>query len=113
MASLTTGHLLFALRQTCQRSALVHYLDVLTIDADILHVRVHLTFSEAFISVFYNVATNKTAFALVENEKRIFGVDNAKGDWHQHPFSDPGQHIACEPMEFGEFLDLLETYYMM
>lgn len=62
MAPLTPGHLLFALRQACQRSTLVDYLDVLTIDVDILHARVYLARSESFISVFYNVATGKDGF---------------------------------------------------
>jgi len=111
MASLTTGHLLFALRQVCQRSPIVSHVDVLAIDPDTLHVRVYLVHSGTFVNVFYNIATNKTSFALVERDQRIYGVDNAKMSWHQHPFADPAQHVACGPMEFGEFLCQIEAYY--
>ena len=111
MAAMTTGHLLWALRQACHRSPLVGHVEVQAVDADTLSVRVHLTPAGAFISAFYNVATSKTAFALVEGGQRIYGVDNAKMGWHEHPFADPTQHRAGAPMPFDEFLAQVEAYY--
>jgi hypothetical protein len=108
---MTTGQLLLTLQQACYRSPLVDRVDVQAIDADTLSVRIYLTCVGTFVGVFYNLATAKTAFALVEDEKRIYGVDNAKMRWHQHPFSDPVQHIPCGPVQFEDFLAEVETHY--
>ncbi len=113
MAAMITGHLLLALQQACHRSLMVAYVDVQTIDADTLSLLIQLTRPDTFISVFYNLATDKTAFALVESDRRVYGVDNAKMGWHRHPFSDPAQHIRCIPIQFEEFLAEVEAHYHM
>ena len=100
MAAVTTEQLLSELQQVCYRSALVDHVET----------RVHLTRAETFINVFYNVATDKTAFALVESGQRIYGADNAKMGWHEHPFRNPARHEPCSPIEFKEFLARVEGY---
>jgi len=110
MAAVTTEQLLSELQQACYRSALVDHVETRVIDADTLSVRIHLTRAETFISVFYNVATDKTAFALVESGQRIYGADNAKMGWHEHPFRNPARHEPCSPIEFKEFLARVEGY---
>jgi hypothetical protein len=111
MAAVTTEQLLSELQQACYRSALVDYVETHVIDADTLSARIHLTRAETFISVFYNVATDKTAFALIESGQRIYGVDNAKMGWHAHPWRNPGLHEPCPPIEFKDFLARVEGYY--
>jgi hypothetical protein len=111
MAAMTTDQFLVMLRQACHRSYLVDHVIVQAIDADTLNVRVHLTRTGAFIKVFYNVTTDRAAFALVENEQRVYGVDNAKMGWHVHPFADPMQHVACAPTPFEEFLAEVEVHF--
>jgi hypothetical protein len=91
MAAVTTEQLLSELQQACYRSALVDYVETHVIDADILSARIHLARAETFISVFYNISTDKTAFALVESGQRVYGVDNARRGWHEHPFHHPTQ----------------------
>ena len=110
MASITTGQLLYDLQQACHRSHLVSHIQVRLIDADILSVRVHLTVSSAFISAFYNVTTDKVAFALVRKDQRLYGVDNAKMGWHRHPFGDPDRHEPCVPIRFAAFLAEVEAH---
>ena len=110
MAALTTTQLLYEIRRACRRSSLVHHMEERIVDIDILHVRVHLTLSETFINAFYNLATDKTAFALVQTGRRIYGVDNATVGWHYHPFADPSQHITCPQMAFAEFLQEVERH---
>lgn len=80
-------------------------------DADTLTVRVHLVRPDTFINAFYNVATDKTAFALWENDRCVYGVDNAKMGWHEHSFGDPGRHAPCAPMQFTDFLAKVITHY--
>ena len=111
MAAVTTEQLLSELQQACYRSALVDPVETRVIDADALSVRVHLTRAETFISVFYNVTTDKTAFALVESGQRIYGVDNAKTGWHAHPLRNPARHESCQPVQFDEFLARVEGHY--
>ncbi len=111
MAAVTTEQLLSELQQACYRSALVDHVETRVIDADTLSARVHLTHAETFISVFYNVATDKTAFALVESGQRIYGADNAKMGWHTHPLRNPAPHEPCQPVQFNEFLARVEGHY--
>ena len=111
MASITTPQLLYELRQACHASSLVNYVDIRILDIDILHIRVYLTRAETFINVFYNIATDKTAFALIESGHRIYGVDNAKIGWHRHPFDDPSLHESCSQESFAEFLQETEDFF--
>ncbi len=111
MAAVTTTQLLLELRNACLHSVLVRQIEERILDIDVLHVRVYLMTSETFINVFYNLATDKAAFALLQDGHRIYGVDNAKIGWHCHPFADPKQHIACPPVTFGEFLQEVELYF--
>ncbi|MBK9229540.1 MAG: hypothetical protein WAW26_16765 [Anaerolineae bacterium] len=110
MAAMTTIQLLHELRHVCYDSSLVDRLEERILDVDVLHVRVHLAQSDTFINVFYNLATDKTAFALVRDGRRIYGADNAKTGWHYHPFADPDQHVTCHEMSFSEFLRSVEIH---
>ena len=111
MASITTDSLLRDLLQACHRSPFVRFVEVRVVDDDVLSVRAHLLEPNTFINVFYNVATEKTAFALVKLEKRIFGADNARMGWHKHPLANPDQHETCAPVSFNEFLAEVEGFY--
>lgn len=111
MAAVTTGQLLHELRQACSRSSLVSHIEERLIDADILSVRVYLTVAHTFVNAFYNVTTGKTAFALVREGQRLYGVDNAKMGWHRHPFDDPTRHVPCTPTSFVDFLAKVEAHY--
>jgi hypothetical protein len=112
VAAVTTRQLLYELQQACNCSPLVSHVEERVVDADILSVRVYLMVTHTFINVFYNVTTDKTAFALVEGDRRLYGVDNAKMGWHRHPFDNPGQHIPCAPVRFEEFLADVEAYFL-
>ncbi len=111
MAAVTTEQLLRELREVCSGSRLVGRTEERVVDPDVLSVRIHLTLPDTFINVFYNVATEKTAFALIQAGRRLYGVDNAKMGWHQHPFEDPEQHESCQPIDFAEFLAQVEAHY--
>lgn len=114
MAPLSASPLqhLIEIQRTCYTSPIVSHVEEMLIDADILKIRVHLTQDKMFIDVFYNTATDKTSFALIQTGRRIYGADNAKMGWHQHPFSAAGQHIACQPVTFAEFLNAVEEHFL-
>lgn len=111
MATITTSQLLYEVRHACHHSALVHHIEERILDIDVLHIRVHLTMTATFINVFFNLATDKAAFAVIQAGRRIYGVDNAKMGWHYHPFTDPDQHIVCAPVTFAEFLREVGMYF--
>ncbi|WP_290902642.1 hypothetical protein [Ferroglobus sp.] len=92
--------------EACEKSEIVRGVNVESFDNVILKVRIYLV-EDFFIDVFYNDDTKRVAFALIKNEKRIFGADNT-GGWHIHPFEDPERHEPCEPMSFEEFLEAVE-----
>lgn len=108
---MTTEQLLRELREACSGSRLVGRIEERVVDPDVLSVRAHLILPDTFISAFYNVATEKTAFALIQTRRRLYGVDNAKMGWHQHPFEYPEKHESCQPIGFAEFLAQVEAHY--
>ena len=50
-----------------------------------------------FLQIYFNKLTGTTAFALVEKDKRIWGIDydNMRG-WHYHPLENPDNHQRPE-----------------
>jgi len=52
-----------------------------------------------FLQIYLNEKTGTIAFALIEAERRIWGVDsNNMSGWHMHPVEKPEEHIDCQPM---------------
>ena len=113
MAAITTTQLLYEVRSACHRSALIRHIEERILDIDVLHARAYLSLPGTFINAFYNLATDKTAFALIQAGRRVYGVDNAKIGWHYHPFADPDQHIVCPQMTFADFLHELEKNFVL
>jgi hypothetical protein len=107
LADLTPQAILSRIVDVCAQSAIVTAYSVRLMDLDVLSLRVYLTDS-AFIEVFCNVTTGKTAFALIVGDDRVFGKDNAKIGWHLHPIDNPQAHHPCEPVSFEEFLAEVE-----
>ncbi|MFH1148088.1 MAG: hypothetical protein V1736_10335 [Pseudomonadota bacterium] len=61
-----------------------------------------------FLQVYFNELTGTTAFALIEKEKRIWGIDfdNLRG-WHLHTLGDPRSHQDTGPMTIEEIISSL------
>lgn len=53
-------------------------------------------FEDIYIQIYVNVRKPKKSFALVLNDKRIFGKDYIFGQWHLHPFENPEFHDESE-----------------
>ena len=103
MTSGTPGELLDQIVEVCSNSPAVEAYTLRTLDADILSLRVHLA-DDSFIEVFFNTATERVSFALISGSRRIYGKDNAKIGWHEHPAGTPQLHRPCAPVSFEEFL---------
>ena len=89
--------------QVCAASPGVAAYTVRSLDADVLSLRVHLI-NGSFVEAFFNTATERVAFALISDDRRIYGKDNAKVGWHEHPAEAPQLHRPCAPVTFEEFL---------
>lgn len=107
---MTIDELLRQLVSASQVSAIVESYAIEASDEDTLSVRVFLL-DHTFINAFYNIQTGKVAFAWLGDGRRLYGKDNAKMGWHQHPFDSPSSHLLCEPVDFETFLREIEILY--
>ena len=64
---------------------------------------------EFFLRFYFNEVTGTMAFALIENQQRIWGVDydNRRG-WHIHPMDSPAAHVGTDPLTIWVIITLLE-----
>lgn len=67
---------------------------------------------DRFLQVYFNERTGTTAFALIEDDQRIWGVDydNLRG-WHVHPVAHPDQHEDVESMTPHDVVQALENVW--
>lgn len=65
-----------------------------------------------FLQFYYNEQTGTTAFALVENGRRIWGIDfdNIRG-WHLHPLENPESHYCIEAKTIKEVVRTLSEVW--
>ncbi|HEC67299.1 MAG TPA: hypothetical protein ENI35_00555 [Candidatus Desulfofervidus auxilii] len=90
----------------CSKFQFVRGIDIILLDEPIAKIRI-LIKEGLFIEVFFNAESNKYSFALIKDNKRIYGIDNTK-EWHIHPFNNPESHIPSKPVSFLDFMHILE-----
>jgi hypothetical protein len=91
---------------TCNGIDEVESYDTQIIDNVVVKIRIYLITKE-FVDVFYNSDTERIAYALIDSNKRVFGVDNT-GGWHIHPLEDPVNHISCHTVSFSDFMKTVQ-----
>jgi hypothetical protein len=62
---------------------------------------------DRFLSFYFNERTGTTAFALIDRNERIWGIDRKKRGWHLRPLGKPQEHRDVEPVTIGEIIGLL------
>lgn len=76
-----------------------------------LSLRLHIR-ADLFVQVFYGEYSKSLYFALIESERRIFGIDRERGQWHRHPIEQPTEHLplseGLEPKPLLSFLSQVE-----
>ena len=88
-------------------SPVCHVPHVKSLTSTSVKLRIEITLG-GFIDAFYNEQTGTTAYALIWQGERVFGIDNT-GGWHVHPFEDPARHDPLPgPLPFGEFVEQIE-----
>jgi hypothetical protein len=65
-----------------------------------------------FLQIYFNELTGTTAFALIEKERRIWGIDydNMRG-WHLHPPENPENHCEIAPKTIEEIISLISEVW--
>lgn len=102
MAPLTLRKAYQHIVDACAQSPVVIGVEPILLEEPVLKLRVHLG-AALFVDVFFNAETGKTSFALIEDGRRIFGIDNTRR-WHLHPFGSPERHWPCDETSFASFL---------
>jgi hypothetical protein len=75
-----------------------------------INIRIPMTI-DGFIDIYYNESTGTTAYALIQNEQRVFGADNT-GGWHVHPFNNPAGHNPMPGViSLAEFVEQIEQHH--
>ena len=61
-----------------------------------------------FLQVYFNELTETTAFALIEEDRRLWGIDfdNIRG-WHMHPVGNPEGHHDINSMTIADIMNAL------
>jgi hypothetical protein len=99
-----------AVFQAAYASSLCEVPSIRSLTPTSISIRVPMIFG-GFVDAFFNEQTSTTAFALIQEDKRIFGADNT-GGWHLHPFDHPDRHqVLSGEMSFAEFIAVVERHY--
>ncbi|HEX7592988.1 MAG TPA: hypothetical protein VF429_02360 [Anaerolineae bacterium] len=85
-----------------------------------LSLRLHIR-SGLFVQVFFGEASESLYLALIQDRRRIFGIDRVMSEWHLHPYDAPDTHEplaeGLEPQPLLKFLarveDLLLQYVLL
>lgn len=76
-------------------------------EAFVVKGRVHLKQSR-FLQVYFNEQTGTIAFALIEKNMRLWGIDyDALRGWHEHPVSAPETHRDIDEKTVPEIVQAL------
>lgn len=83
------------------------------LDTEAIVIRGRVLLEEdRFLQVYFNEETGTTAFALIEGEQRIWGIDyDELRGWHEHPVGRPSDHQDIEPMPPAEVVEKLEAIW--
>ena len=66
-----------------------------------------------FLQIYFNEITGTLAFALIENNRRIWGIDydNIRS-WHLHPLENSEIHQSIEEKTIEEIIDMLSAIWL-
>lgn len=65
-----------------------------------------------FLQIYFNEISGTTAFALIEDNRRIWGIDcdNMRG-WHFHPLENPETHHSINKKTIEEIIEMLSEVW--
>ncbi|MBI5193941.1 MAG: hypothetical protein HZA08_10940 [Nitrospirae bacterium] len=92
--------------EACSLCYFITGFETLLYEDPVIKIRANID-NNTFIEIFFNSETDKHSFALIKNDKRIYGVDNTR-NWHLHSFENPEAHLPHQPTSFHDFIKHLE-----
>ena len=96
------------------QSKVVTGLKIIEKTVSVLKVRLYF-YEELFVQIYINLKRQKRSYALILNDKRIFGKDYTFGQWHLHPFDNPDEHdksdFAKKSISINEFIE--EAFFIL
>ena len=64
---------------------------------------------DLFLRIYFNEATGTIAFALIEQQQRIWGIDfDNRRKWHLHPVGNPMDHVQIDRISVSDIVFRLE-----
>lgn len=109
---MTVAQMLPALAQALRERAYLHGVEILEQSRNLLKARLHVA-PNLYVQVYRNDRFDTTNFALIHNDRRIFGRDHLNGHWHRHPLGAPEVHDKSaegqRTVDLPEFLDEVEA----
>lgn len=60
------------------------------------------------VDIFYGCKKGRIDFALIDENKRIWGIDNL-GEWHLHPLWNEKEHIATDYTSIEQIVKELKS----
>jgi hypothetical protein len=73
------------------KSELVSTVVILEQTRSLIKARLYLN-RDVFIQVYANSQSAKCSYALISNDRRMYGKYLLKGAWHGHTFEKPDEH---------------------
>jgi hypothetical protein len=66
-----------------------------------------------FVQIYFNELTGTTAFAIIEKDIRIWGIDyDNMRTWHLHPLENPDTHNEISPKTVAEIIDMISKVWI-
>ncbi|MGR3219372.1 MAG: hypothetical protein ACUZ8H_06080 [Candidatus Anammoxibacter sp.] len=83
----------------------------ITTEAFILKGRLILE-KNRFVQIYFNELTKTTSFALIHNDRRVWGIDfdNMRG-WHLHPLENHETHYSIANQTIKSIIHSLEEIW--
>ncbi len=75
-------------------------------EGPIVNGRAYLTLgADQFLEFYFNEKTGTMAFALIEGQRRIWGIDrdNIRG-WHLHPLENPAEQVEIKTLSVSRII---------
>lgn len=87
------------------------YIKEVEIKSEVFTTRITSQVNEKLsIKIFYDEKTGTISYALLNQQRRIWGVDYTEmSDWHEHTFEDPESYISIQPKNTHEVIQKLNT----
>lgn len=109
---MSLARLLSALTQSVHERTYLRRVEIIEQSQHMLKARLYVV-PGLFVQVYRNDRFDTTNFALIYNDRRIFGRDYLGGHWHRHPLDAPELHDRSEEgrrsVDLDDFLDEVEA----